>query len=401
MNNFLFASFRAGALIGTLLLACGAQAAPVSAGALLGARVADAEGAQLGTIHDLAVDVAAGYVRYAIVEKAETSRNQREVRAAPITALRPGLARGQLVLESRTQVPPGNAGGYLMRAKAILGRPIDHPTGADYGTIRDVFFELESGRVLHAEVSLEAAANGVKRKVPFDALRFPPAQPNAILTLGSATLPASQLIGMEVRNRDAGTKGRIDELVVDLHNSRVHYVVLDMEHRLITEPLERLSFTPGRQYAVLPNATRGIAEPRAGMTLARASELIGWEFENEPGVDLGVISDLSIDPQTGRVSHALVRLHEAPGRMQRLELSRFSMSPWRENLVLAEPSAAAGATTPAGGVNLFERLDRDGNGFIEDSELDSGIVGRRNWIAVDLDRDDRISRDEFTAMRTQ
>lgn len=344
-------------LLAGWLLACNAQAAPVSASGLLGARVTNLQGERLGEIRDLAVDVASGTVSYAILEAAATSRLDAQLSSVPLTALQPGLARDQLVVNAaadapwRARLPEGEIGSHVMRARGILGMAIEHPSGADYGVIHDLVFELDTGRVLHAQVSLDAAPDGVKRDVPLGALRFPPAESHAILTLAqdgaAGTRKATDLIGMKVRNLDAGTTGRIEDLLIDLHNSRVHYAVLDMENRLITEPLERLAFSPGNDHAVLPAATTGIVEPR-------------------------------------------------------LELDRFSMSPRRENLVLAEPpSASAGASVPAGDGGLFERLDRDRDGHLEDTELDRPIAERRNWLAIDLDRDGRISRAEFAALRAE
>jgi hypothetical protein len=55
--------------------------------------------------------------------------------------------------------------------------------------------------------------------------------------------------------------------------------------------------------------------------------------------------------------------------------------------------AAAGATAPA--ASLFERLDRNKDGFLSAEELSSDEAKSRNWIAVDRDRDGRISRTEF------
>ena len=156
-------------------------------------------------------------------------------------------------------------------------------------------------------------------------------------------LKATELLGMQVRDAASGAEGRIEDLVVDIANSRVHYVVIDMAARQAAVPIALLSIGIPSEPAILERRAQGPVEPRAGMALARASTLIGWEFENEPGVDQGVITDLAVDPRTGAVAYALVRLHKVPGHLHRLELASFRMSPLRENLVLTEPPTAAAA----------------------------------------------------------
>jgi hypothetical protein len=45
--------------------------------------------------------------------------------------------------------------------------------------------------------------------------------------------------------------------------------------------------------------------------------------------------------------------------------------------------------------SLFERLDRNKDGYLSPDELASDAAKSRNWIALDRDRDGRISRAEF------
>lgn len=68
-------------------------------------------------------------------------------------------------------------------------------------------------------------------------------------------------------------------------------------------------------------------------------------------------------------------------------------SPWG-----AEPQAGAGASAPS--ASLFDRLDRNKDGFLSAEELASDEARSRNWIAVDRDRDGRISRAEFNLVGT-
>ena len=45
--------------------------------------------------------------------------------------------------------------------------------------------------------------------------------------------------------------------------------------------------------------------------------------------------------------------------------------------------------------SLFERLDRNKDGYLTPEELTADEAKTRNWIAVDRDGDGRISRAEF------
>ena len=58
------------------------------------------------------------------------------------------------------------------------------------------------------------------------------------------------------------------------------------------------------------------------------------------------------------------------------------------------PSPSAASVSPSA-ASLFERLDRNKDGYLTSNELESDEAKNRNWIAVDRDRDGRISRSEF------
>ena len=71
-----------------------------------------------------------------------------------------------------------------------------------------------------------------------------------------------------------------------------------------------------------------------------------------------------------------------------------------------EDSASGGATAPrpsfrqdaSASQALFERLDKNKDGYLTGAELTSHEALSTNWIAVDRDGDGRISRSEFTAV---
>lgn len=72
----------------------------------------------------------------------------------------------------------------------------------------------------------------------------------------------------------------------------------------------------------------------------------------------------------------------------------------------ASDSASGGATAPrpnfrrdaASSQGLFERLDKNHDGYLTGTELTSQEALSTNWLGVDRNGDGRISRDEFTAV---
>ena len=71
-----------------------------------------------------------------------------------------------------------------------------------------------------------------------------------------------------------------------------------------------------------------------------------------------------------------------------------------------DESASGGATAPrpsfrrdpAASQALFDRLDKNRDGYLTGAELTSSEAATSNWLAVDRDNDGRISRAEFTAV---
>jgi hypothetical protein len=60
------------------------------------------------------------------------------------------------------------------------------------------------------------------------------------------------------------------------------------------------------------------------------------------------------------------------------------------------PSFARNATASNA---LFDRLDKNRDGFLTGAELTSQEALTSNWISVDRDADGRISREEFSAVQ--
>lgn len=171
----------------------------------------------------------------------------------------------------------------------------------------------------------------------------------------ASAMKASEIIGMAVENRDTGDTGRIGDLVVDVANSRVHFVMLDMPGPLTIQPLPALELS--REGAAVKAASDWRFAAPEGIALMRASSLVGSGFENESGARVGTITDLVLDPATGAIAFATVRLDADGERLREVPLDAFRISPRGNKLVLkpevealrAGRQAPEPATAAAGG----------------------------------------------------
>ncbi|HEX6321191.1 MAG TPA: EF-hand domain-containing protein [Burkholderiales bacterium] len=79
-------------------------------------------------------------------------------------------------------------------------------------------------------------------------------------------------------------------------------------------------------------------------------------------------------------------------------LAQSTDEPRKPEAELPQPgTAAAGGSQPA--QDLFRRLDRNRDGHLGEEELWSERGERRDWAAMDTDRDGRISPAEFVVLR--
>jgi Ca2+-binding EF-hand superfamily protein len=94
-----------------------------------------------------------------------------------------------------------------------------------------------------------------------------------------------------------------------------------------------------------------------------------------------------------------------------IALLSIASTAWAQQPPQAErknDSASGGATAPNPGFRrdpdasraLFDRLDKNRDGYLTGGELTTQEALTANWISVDRDGDGRISRSEFTSVES-
>lgn len=116
----------------------------VRASRVIGRKVVDAQGAGIGKIEDLLVELATGRLTHAVVA------TQGGSRALPLPA--PGAFRhGEAIaIDPRKLVAPPAADGRLRRASRLLDTELEDHAGEDVGDVRELIVNLGTGRLRYA-----------------------------------------------------------------------------------------------------------------------------------------------------------------------------------------------------------------------------------------------------------
>lgn len=141
---------------------------------LLSDAVANGQGRRIGTLDELLVDVDAGRVRYALVDRGGWLG--RRSFTYPAAALRPDVHTGRVELEEGRTIalPPGaDRHGRLVGATHLIGREVRFADGRRAGELRDLVFDLDTGAVRYALVAYEPMWGDAEIGVPFSRMAIP------------------------------------------------------------------------------------------------------------------------------------------------------------------------------------------------------------------------------------
>jgi sporulation protein YlmC with PRC-barrel domain len=196
-------------------------------------------------------------------------------------------SRPQAAATTAASTPAAPSNAYEVRMSKLIGMNVHDPDGRKLGDIKDVIVDMNSGRVHYAILSfggfldvgdklfaiplsrvradgkrglvLDIGKDELKSAPAFEPARWPdwktdayraevdkrygagPAGPQARLRR------ASQVLKAEVRDANRADIGDIEDMVVDIRGSRVHYVVVEFDRawnpndKLVALPMTALS----------------------------------------------------------------------------------------------------------------------------------------------------------------
>lgn len=176
----------------------------------------------------------------------------------------------------------------------------------------------------------------------------------------AGAMSAKRLMDMKVVDSQGKDLGEIDEVVLDLHNARVHAAVLasggflGLGEKHYAFPISE--FKPGKERNTLTlnvdkqkledaqgfakskwpamddeywgrmgsrgKAAAGATQKGQKLNLVRASEIIGQEVQDKSGQELGEVSDIRLNASSGRIQHIVLDVKDAgQARVQPKSLS--------------------------------------------------------------------------------
>ncbi|WP_157264737.1 PRC-barrel domain-containing protein [Azohydromonas aeria] len=243
-----------------------ALARDARASQVIGREVRDPNGAKLGEIKDLVVDLRSGQLRYAVLEFGGIAGLGEKYFAYPVNAFRTSPDSDDLVLtvdRNQLNAAPGFDKGRWPGLDAdAYWRDVDRHHGA-------------AGR----SAERTAAAAG---------------QPQL--------MRMTELLDKDVNDRQGADAGEIEDVVINMAQQRVHYVVLDFDKKwspddkMLALPLSALSAPAGKG----KDADLVLNVPREQLDMKRGFDENAWPDLNSPAYRQDVSGWLDHFPPTSR-----------------------------------------------------------------------------------------------------
>jgi sporulation protein YlmC with PRC-barrel domain len=133
----------------------------------------------------------------------------------------------------------------------------------------------------------------------------------------AGAMAAGVLIGAEAKDPRGAAVGTVEDLILDVRDGRVLYVIVNAQQRSFTLPIRALREREGaaRLDMRLAGEIAHADEPR----FRRGARLIGQPLEHPGGERIGTIGDIVFEPGDGGVEQVVVST--APGTTAQLPAS--------------------------------------------------------------------------------
>ena len=262
-------------------------------------------------------------------------------------------------------------------------------------------------------------------------------------------ISARKLIDMDVVDSKGEALGEIGDVVLDLHNARVHAAVLesggflglgekhyafpisefkpakDKDKLALNVDKEKLQAQKGFEKGKWPamgdeywgrigtkdKAAAGATQPAQKKNLVRASELMGRDVTDKSGKEIGEIKDVILSSDNTRIQHLVIDVKGAgqaqvqpksvslgTGDKLVLDVSADELKrqakPEKRTEGRTSTGASAGATA---GKKSFTELDRDKDGTLSQMEAAADADAKSNFAKLDKNKDEKLSRAEWQA----
>lgn len=255
----------------------------------------------------------------------------------------------------------------------------------------------------------------------------------------SGAMSAKRLIGTDVVDAQGKDMGEIKEIVLDLHNGRVHAAVIEFggflgigdnqyafspselrpakerDKLMLNVSKDQLKDRQGFEKEKWPAMSdeywgRTSGKAAAGATkaqgqgqsqkvnLQRASKLMGQDVQNKNGEQVGEISDIVFSSDRATIQHIVVSRNDAgEARIAPKQLSLGTGG----KLVVDMPAgkgkqgSAAGGSSAASTTKTFAELDRDNDEALSRIEVAADANAKSNFDRLDKNQDQKLSRDEW------
>ncbi|HKQ48449.1 MAG TPA: PRC-barrel domain-containing protein [Phycisphaerae bacterium] len=181
------------------------------------------------------------------------------------------------------------------KTSSVVGRKVVTTTHEDIGKVEDVVVDPRSGRILYGVVSFHPTV-GVGEKlypIPWDSLEMPADNSTVVLKVERDRLRnAPSFVRTEWPNL---TDEKYVTTTYRYYNVPTYWETDRRTTRLVSERTTDGDVKIYRE--------RWYSPPR---TAYRTTQLVGRTVRNRQNEDLGRVTDISIDPDTGRILYAVI-----------------------------------------------------------------------------------------------